>query len=531
LTEVAENSTWPFLYQAALTISATLDTDEVLQRLMRLAQHYFQADAVSVALVEPEGSLVFRAASGKSAQQIVGLRMEPGSGIVGWVAARGEPLWVPNVYEDERFYRGADDQTGFTTTAIYAVPVKLGGQTVAVLELVNPLPETDLEEAEAVLTALASLAAPAIQNARLFEKMRQAEARYQGLFQRNLDPIVILSAEGEVLELNEAARKLLACCPNGDADSGLAKLSLTPERFEALKEEVAEQEVATWELDLRTHDDELHHLEATLSYLPHYTSCIDRDAYRWMAHDVTDRVVLEEMRQNLSSMIVHDLRLPLGSIINCIELTMTAWREQDGTIPVEQVLEIGLRSAHRMERLISNILDTARLRAKERTLSVSMIDVPTLAMEALEMIQPAAHRRRQTLRAEIPANLPPMQGDPDILRRVLLNLLNNAVKYTQDGGAITFSVEVDDDEHDGFLFAVSDDGPGISHEDQLHLFELFYRGEGRRVRGAGMGLAFCQLAVEAHGGSIWVESEEGEGSTFYFTIPRQLPPDAIYLEE
>ena len=121
-----------------------------------------------------------------------------------------------------------------------------------------------------------------------------------------------------------------------------------------------------------------------------------------------------------------------------------------------------------------------------------------------------------------------MQGDLDLLRRVLLNLLDNAAKYTQDGGAITLAVQAD--EH-SFHFAVSDNGSGIAPEDQVHLFEMFYRARIQQQHGgAGIGLAFCKLAVEAHGGKIDMRSEPGKGSTFAFSIPRRLPESAIYHE-
>jgi signal transduction histidine kinase len=245
-----------------------------------------------------------------------------------------------------------------------------------------------------------------------------------------------------------------------------------------------------------------------------------------LAHDITDRVALDEMREQLSHMIVHDLRVPLGNITNTLELVLSAWREKDVSVPFEQVLEIGLRSAHRMERLISNILDARRL-TTHKELTVSTIRVPDMVAEVIEVIQSSIRRRRHTLIRRIQDDLPPMQGDLDLLRRVLLNLLDNAAKYTPDGGVITLSVQAD--EHN-FHFAVSDTGPGIAQEDQVHLFEMFYRARAQQQRGAGIGLAFCKLAVGAHGGKIDMHSEKGKGSTFAFSIPRRLPESAIYHE-
>jgi NtrC-family two-component system sensor histidine kinase KinB len=528
LTEHASSATNSFLYQAALTISAKLDTDEVLQQLMILTHQHFQPDAASVALVRRDGSLVFRAASGKSAQHILGMEMPKGAGIVGWVAEHGQQLWVANAYQDQRFYRDADAETGFETIAILAVPVKVGDQTVAVVEMLNPNPNTDLREAQEIMTALASLAAPAIQNARLFEQVRRAEARYQSLFEQNIDPIIILDPQGHFLEVNRAAQELLPLSATTDdvaPANDLAQLALTPAQYDTLKGRVAAEGVVTWEIKIQTLTAEERFLDVYLSHLPHY---LPDGAYQWLAHDITDRVELDEMREQLSHMIVHDLRVPLNNITNTLELLMTAWREKDVTIPMEQVLEIGLRSSQRMERLISNILDARRLTTGHSTLTVSTIHIPDMVADVVETIQPNVRRRRHTLIQRIQDTLPSMKGDVDLLRRVLLNLLDNAAKYTPDGGAITLSIHAD---ADNFHFSISDTGPGISPEDRAHLFELFYRARGQQQRGAGIGLAFCKLAVEAHGGRIDVQSEKHKGSVFSFTIPRRLPANAIYHVE
>ncbi len=532
MTKRKSNTTDSFLYQAALTISGKLDTDEVLQQLMILSHQHFQPDAVSVAMVKRDGSLVFHAASGKSAQDIIGMRMTKGAGIVGWVAESGEHVWVPDVAQDPRFYSKVDETTGFTTNAILAIPVKIGDQTVAVVEVINPHPHTDLEEAQETMKALASLAASAIQNAQLFEQIRRAEARYASLFEQNLDPIIILDAQGNFLEVNRAARELLPLSvatdkrAESEAHTDLHQLGISVAQYEVLKAQVAVENVVTWEIKARTAKNDERILHVYLSALPYY---FPDGAYQWLAHDITDRVELDEMREQLSQMIVHDLRVPLGNIINTLELTMTAWRENDVTVPVEHVLSIGLRSAQRMERLISNILDTRRLANVQRTLTVSSIHIPDLVVDVLETMQTTIKRHRHTLVRRIQDTLPPLHGDADLLRRVLINLLENAIKYTPDGGTITLTVHADDQ---NFYFAISDSGPGIPPEDQAHIFDLFYRARGQQRRGAGIGLAFCKLAIEAHGGHVTVQSEMGKGSVFNFTIPRQLPKNAIYhIEE
>ena len=512
-----------FLYEAARTLSTTLDTDEILQQLLDLTHQYFQPDAVSVALVQTDGGLIFKAASGKAADQVLGMHLPPGTGIIGWVAEHRHPLWVPNVSRDVRFCQNVDQQTGFITQAIYAEPVLQGERSVAVLEMLNPAEDMELQETREVMSALAALAAPAIRNAALFEQVSNAEERYQRLFELNLDPVIIINDKGRLLDSNQAAQHLFALSPEAKPGNCLDTLDLSPQTFAQFKTQLETQQVVSWESTITGPDGEKHTLENYLAQLPHYAPDI---AYQWLTHDITDRVSLEEMREQLSHMIVHDLRNPLGNIVNSIELIDNAWHEKDTTMPLDQLLHIALRSAHRMDRLIDGILDTARMRSGDTTLSVTSVDISTLVKEVTEIIEPSLHHRRQTFHRHIAECPSPLRGDVNLLRRVLTNLLDNAIKFTPIEGRITLNVTCS---NDAFYFSVSDTGSGIAPEDQERIFEIYVRGrDSKKIQGAGLGLAFCKLAVEAHGGHIWMENQPGAGATFTFTIPRELPYDALH---
>ncbi len=503
-----------FLHRAARLLGETLNSDEVLQRMLSLTHQHYHPAAVSVAVVAADGSLIFRAASGASAEQVIGLRLPPKTGVVGWVAEHGKRLWVPDVESDSRYYSGVDEQTHFQTRAIYAEPVKAGGQTLAVLEVVNPAEGQQLSELQAGLAGLAALAASAIRNSQLFEQAQRAEERYQHLFEYNASPILVFDDQGKLLEANLAARTMLDISAEQMGQSCLERINLTKARFEELKSQLETQNVVQEEVQFQS-GEETRCLEANLSRIP-------PDTYQWLAHDVTTRVELEQARQYFTDMIVHDLRNPLSSIIHSLELLFTAWAEMDMTIPVIQVINIALRSSHKMERLISDILDSARLQVKRNAIHISKIDVKSMVQETVEILQPSIERRRHTFTQHLPAELPVMHGDASMLQRVLLNVLNNAIKFTPNGGEISLTVEVDES---AFYFMVRDSGPGIPPELQPYIFDVFVRGDTGNIKGSGLGLAFCKLAVEAHGGTISVQSVPGEGSIFTFTIPRVLPQD------
>ncbi len=515
---------YSFLFHAARTLNTTLHVEEILQKLLALARQHFQPDAVSVALVETDGSLHFKAAASNGDPKIRGIRLPPGTGIVGWVAQHGRPLWIPDVSQDERWYRGVDAQTGFKTQAIYAAPVQHSGRLMAVIEMINPSEDMELREYEEVMAALTALAASALRNAELFEQVSRTEERYQRLFELNIDPIIILDAEGRLLESNQAAQELIDCPAKGEG-SCLPLLGLTLAQFADIREKLQHQRSFATETTIPISPEESRTLEVHMTRLTHYSSL---EAYQWLGHDITDRAALEEMREQLSHMIVHDLRNPLGSIISSLNLVETAWEDKDTTMPIAQILHIAARNARRMDRLIGNILDTARLRSGDSRLSQTVIDVEELTQEVEEILRPSLMHRRQSLHIHLPEEpLPAMQGDLDLVRRVVINLLDNASKFSPAQGTIDFRVTCSSD---SFRFTVQDSGPGVPPEDRERIFDLYVRGkDGQQTRGAGIGLTFCRLAVEAHGGQIWVEDSKDGGATFVFTIPKEIPNEALFF--
>jgi len=513
VSEPARETELQFLLEVIRSVSGGETGAAPLQRLVELVRARWEAEAVSIARVEPGGAVTFCAAGGGSAEQIIGLRLASGTGVVGWVATHGEPLWIPDVTVDARFYPSIDRRTGFNTRSILAVPLLSDGAVSGVLEFINPAAGDDVGDYSDLLEAVALLAAPILHSAGLSQRLQSVESQYQRLFDLNLDPIVVLSRGGRLVEVNGAAQRLLGLGAEEPPEFNLIQLGIPPATYRDLRRQARHQGVVTWEYTLPGRDRAM---EARLMPLPDYQP---DGGYMWIGHDITQQVDQARARQELMQMVVHDLRTPLGSIQNSLELVLTAWRDQDATMPIEQILGIGLRMAHRMEQLISDILDSARLSSNERALHIVETDVGMMVDDALEVVSSSAERRRQTVTVDVDPAVKTLNCDANLLRRVLVNLLSNAVKFNHDGGHIKLTVEQDDDE---MRFSVEDDGPGIGPELREHVFELFVRGETRRTKGTGIGLAFCKLAVEAHGGRIWVESELDEGACFTFTIPRRL---------
>jgi signal transduction histidine kinase len=146
-----------------------------------------------------------------------------------------------------------------------------------------------------------------------------------------------------------------------------------------------------------------------------------------------------------------------------------------------------------------------------------VVDALTLIKDAVDDVRPVANSRRQILKTDLPNELPAIWVDEDMARRVLINLMENSSKFTPTGGAMEVGAQLEE----GWLHIwIKDNGPGIPPAEQDRIFDKFTRLRGKgKPGGLGIGLAFCRLAVQGHGGRIWVESDSGQGATFHFTFP------------
>jgi signal transduction histidine kinase len=176
------------------------------------------------------------------------------------------------------------------------------------------------------------------------------------------------------------------------------------------------------------------------------------------------------------------------------------------------------RGSERLRSLVTDVLDLARLEAGP-ALRLSIVNPVEVVAEAISDAETLAADKGLALMTDLPPKLPPVRGDAALLGRVMANLLSNAIKYTASGGQVTVCAKPQDD--DRLQIEVIDTGRGIPAESLPHIFDRFYRvpDSEEEVEGTGLGLSIVKSIVEKHGGKIWVESEEGKGSTFAFTVP------------
>jgi hypothetical protein len=211
----------------------------------------------------------------------------------------------------------------------------------------------------------------------------------------------------------------------------------------------------------------------------------------------------------------HELRTPLNSIIGFARVLL---KRRDGDLTERQAsfLESMTQSATHLLQLISSVLDLARIESGKFDLALESVDVGAIARESVASFRPAAATKGLELRLELPDDVPPLRADGTKVRQVLLNLLSNAVKFTA-AGSVTVTVRP---RVDSLHITVRDTGPGIPEAEMGRLFEPFHESTlGREAGGSGLGLAISKSFVEMHGGNIWVETQEKQGSAFHFTLP------------
>jgi PAS domain S-box-containing protein len=391
------------------------------------------------------------------------------------------------------------------------------GQVVGVVEALNKPGGFDDKDTR-LLSALAGLAASVVENAHLFNSVRAAETRYQALFQKSADAVWVTDVKGEILQVNQKAAELTGHTDKELPGTLLWSLTLPEERdkwHHALNQAVDRQE-PTLESWIIGANDALRPLELRLKWI----RAAESDRVQWIGRDISARRELEQLRQDLMHMIVHDLRSPMGTVSNSLELLKERADENEPQ-QANQLISIASRATQRLSNLVDSLLDISRLEAGQELTDRTPVSIQPLIKNAVEQLALYVQGKHMALNTRVSEQLPVIMADSAMIERVLVNLIGNALKFTPSGGEITVSAEAD---KEVLWVRVRDNGPGIAPQHQRWIFDKFARVRGQGSgKGIGLGLAFCRLAVEAHGGRIWVESTLGEGATFVFTIPLGQP--------
>lgn len=518
------------LNEIATTVTSTLDMHEVYRLVVQKLSAYFNVEAGSLLLRDDlTDDLIFVMTIEGGEEKLAGVRVPAGAGVVGDVLLRRQWEIVDDVRHDPRHYTKVSEDAGFVTRSILCVPMIAKGRAIGAIELLNKLDGRFTADEAERLTRMAAFIAVAIDNARLFQQVSDTRDRLTLILAAAADGIILSDTADIVQTVNPVAAMLLNSTadalvgtPQAAAFDALARRALGPPREIAPGNGHAVLQVREWTLS----GSERRFLREIV--LPVRDPNGVAYGQLTLLRDMTQERELEQLRDDYTSMLVHDLRAPLTAIMNGVQMLQ---RGLGGPIADQQreILQIAHQGSQAMLRLINNLLDISKLEQGLLDLDRRPVSPYLLVDAAIERLDGSIRSHQIQVVPMLAAHLPTLDADEDKVVRVLQNLVDNAIKFSSTGSQVIVgayhAAAPPPDFHDralpdeGLVFFVQDHGPGVPTAYQDRIFEKFGQVTGQRVRGTGLGLAFCRLAVEAHGGRIWLDSSEGAGSTFAFVLP------------
>jgi NtrC-family two-component system sensor histidine kinase KinB len=503
------------LAESARVITGSLNLSEVLQRILEQIGQAIGTEAVSLAMLNPQkGLLEFYASTSNLEHNVVGKQIKIGQGVAGWVAKEKKGIIIPDVTTDDRFYAEFDKETGFKTQAIACTPIIFQDEIIGIVEAINPQGGTFDPDTLKVLTGISNLAGTAIQHAQLFEAMQSAHKRYRGLFEGSINSILITDWDGKIQEANQQTATLSQFSKDELQSSNIGMIHrINLDVLGNQYEDVSEDAVISYESELHTKNG----TEIPITVLVQSVNIDSKLLIQWVFRDDTDRKELDQLREDLLSMIYHDLRSPLANVVSSLDVLNTMVEFEDESPAIQSLFDIAVRSTKRIQRLIDSLLDVNRLEAGQTAGDMKLTSLQILIRESLDTLTPIIESKKLVFTLSTPDDIPHVMVNEDMIRRVIINLVENAIKYTPTEGAVHVGTEHC---HDVIRFWVQDTGPGIPKEKQMEIFEKYTRLHGKvGPQGYGLGLAYCRLAIEAHGGEIWVADVPEGGSQFNFKLP------------
>ncbi|MCE9646597.1 MAG: GAF domain-containing protein [Chloroflexi bacterium] len=554
-------------------LTSTLELGPLLQNILENAVGILNCEAGGLFLVDEQtDELVFKATVGPVAANLIGQRLPAGTGIIGRAVQSRGPVIENEDQQSTARFKGIDQQTGFVSRSLMAVPLQAKDKITGVIEVINrrdglPFVKDD----QTLLTAFAGQAAVAIENARLYTLTdEELASRVEELsVMQRIDRELNAS-----LEMDRAMRITLDwALRQSGAEAGLIGMlegenlrvmshQGFDERMENLPDQTMKIEIPAMtrvvetglpqQLTVVASREKLLPSAHTQMVIPirretavigllHLESMSDSQVDVDFLTRLTDHAAIaisnaqlyaEVQRANLAksdfvAFVAHELKNPMTSIKGYTELLA------GGAVgPINEMqtnfLNTIKSNVERMSTLVSDLNDNSKIEAGRLRLEYKATDAAELVDEVVRSLKRQIEDKKQTLEVVVPENLPPMWADRTRVGQVLTNLASNSYKYTPEGGNLQIGVEQSANQWDPegatrvIHLWVKDDGIGMSPEDQQKMFQKFFRSEDPKAReapGTGLGLNITKSLVEMQGGRIWFESEFRKGTTFHFTIP------------
>lgn len=423
--------------------------------------------------------------------------------------------------------------------ALISTPIKRGQQVTEVLSVMLPRHHPITNSDVSTIELLAIQSAGHLENTALYERIRAYGNRMRAILDSTRDGIIVLDRAGQLIEANMSAERLLGIDLEDYEGEHFAMMLMKAMQAGGVVDDGVQEALTDMARVLRLEPRRITNqsLEirrgSTVRYIEAVGSPVigpnNATTGRLLTlRDVTEERLLAAYRDEISNMVVHDLRGPLSSIISSLNLAVEMIRENSQDLlqdVVAPTLEVSMDSAATLLSLVDSLLDIARLETRRMPLRPTLSSVADMANSAFLALSNSVQAAQVQVEMLIPDDLPNVEVDNDKIRRVLINLLDNAVRYTPAGGKIQISAARMGNKK--VIVRVADSGGGIPPEENERVFEKFSQIKGSTPsygrKGSGLGLTFCKLAIEAHGEKIWVEQQGPlPGACFTFTLPMRL---------
>lgn len=517
------------------------DLSKVYLAIVDVVVSETEAENCSLMLLDRDGNeLVVKVAMGKKDntgryygdKSHSGKRLALGTGIAGMVAQEGKPLLIEDTRKEKRFVNL--DDSGIDVRSLLCVPIMDKDAVIGVFNLSHSRAGAFCDNDLVILDIISSLAVTALTSAGLFEslqylnktlekkvedetkKVKAYEGKYRALVKNANDGIFIVE-DGVFRYTNRKFQEMMGYSAE-ELSSNSFKMVFSHDElglfFHRMNGEVEKDKLPS-HYELTVIQKGGAELEVEIS-----TAAIDYEgdkAIQGIVRDITPRKELERLKSNFLAMAAHELRSPLVMISGYNKMLLN---EEVGALNdfQKKILKDCIKSGKRLNNFANEVLELSKIEAGRMDFEFKETDVGDCIENGVKQVKYIARKKRIELKRNLPQDLPSLSLDKNKIEQVMINLIENAIRFSPEEGKIAIEAKLVSP--DVVEVSVIDHGQGIPHEEMDIIFDEFMVGKKIMNRkGTGLGLAICKKIVEAHKGRIWVESWEDKGSKFTFALP------------
>jgi PAS domain S-box-containing protein len=519
------------LDEISKALSSNIDLEKLLKAIQVQVTNLLNVDNFYVALLDPVDQQLWYPLAVKNGSRQNWPRRPLTDRLTDRVILESEAILLPH-HAGQQIAEIGLPSSEDAPYAWIGVPLITSQETIGCLALFSLTSDVEFTPDDlnvlSILSGQTSVAIEiALHNALLSSDITIGRDRLTTVLNSVQDGLLLLNLDGKITLVNEAVLTLTGY-PQSEfigrelkalPTSVIQTLGYSVDEINDLMEHISQyQEVA---VSNAIYQLENHSTEKVIerSMIPVLSKSDKTSDWIILLRDITEEYNLKQARDLISETLVHDLRSPLSSTISALDVIQDSLANGDPAGIVEPSIQIAQRSSRRVLAMVESILEITRMESGKIELSLSEIVINTIVDQSISEFNTIAQEYKVSIDKDLNVDLPPVNMDQEKIHRVLNNLIDNALKYSPENGQILISARPRDGEM--VEIKVSDSGPGIPEEYRQRIFERFVQvpGSPSRKRGSGLGLTYCRLAVEAHGGEIWVDDRPGGGSQFIFSLP------------